>query len=66
MALILGVLETCVRALETCEPSCIGSPARFFFMLEVRSPQGAAGDAVALPETSQQGGSIRNRRTRNV
>jgi hypothetical protein len=52
MALMSGVLETCVRASKICEPSCIGRPARFFFMIEARGPQGAVGDAVVASEPS--------------
>jgi hypothetical protein len=50
MALMLGVLET-------YEPSCIGRPARFFFMLEGHGPQITAG-RVAAPEPSRQRGRV--------
>jgi hypothetical protein len=41
MAQTSGVLETCVCALGTYEPSCTGRPTRLFFMLEAhRKPQG--------------------------
>jgi hypothetical protein len=49
MALMLGALKTCARALGTCMPSCTGRPARFFFMLETRGPYGPVGH-VAAPE----------------
>jgi hypothetical protein len=52
MVLMLDVLETCVRALETYEASCIVRPASCFFMLEAHGPPGATGDAVAAPEPS--------------
>jgi hypothetical protein len=48
MALTLGILETCTHALETCGPSCISRPLRFFFIL--------------APETSHRGGRVRSRR----
>jgi hypothetical protein len=66
MALMSGILEICVRGLGTRRPSYIGRPARFFFMLEARGPQGATGDAVAVPEPSRQGGRIRSGRTRGA
>jgi hypothetical protein len=52
MTLMSSALETCVRALETCVPSCTGRTARPFFMLETRGPQGAAGYVAALEPTS--------------
>jgi hypothetical protein len=58
MALMSSIFETCVHALGTHEPSCIGSPTRFFFMLEARGPLGAIGDAAAASDPSQQGGKI--------
>jgi hypothetical protein len=64
MALTSGALKTCVRALETCEPSYIGRLARVFFMLEVRGPQGTAGRVVA-PEPSWQGGRVQSCRARS-
>jgi hypothetical protein len=59
MALTSGVLETCVWASVTHGPSCVGRPARFFFMLVAHDPQGTAG-SVAVPEPSQQGGRVRS------
>jgi hypothetical protein len=40
MALMSDALETCVRVLETCMPSCTGRLARLFFMLEIRGHMG--------------------------
>jgi hypothetical protein len=42
IALTSGALEMCTCALGTCRPSCKGRPARLFFMLEARGPQGTA------------------------
>jgi hypothetical protein len=64
MALTSGTLETRLRALETREPNCIGRPARFFFMLEARGPQGTIG-CVAASEPTRHGGMVRCRRTRD-
>jgi hypothetical protein len=50
MVLMSDILETCVCALETYEPSYIVRLASFFFMLESCGPPGAAGDAVAAVE----------------
>jgi hypothetical protein len=47
MVLTSGALETCTRALGTCELSCTGRPARLFFMFEICSPQGTAGRMIA-------------------
>jgi hypothetical protein len=55
MALTLGALETCARALETREPSCIGRLARFFFMVEARAPQGTVECVVASEPSLQEG-----------
>jgi hypothetical protein len=55
MALTLGALETCVRALETREPSCIGKLDRFFFMVEARAPQGTVECMVASEPSLQEG-----------
>jgi hypothetical protein len=55
MTLTLGVLETCTRALETREPSCIGRLARFFFMVEARAPQGTVEYVVASEPSLQEG-----------
>jgi hypothetical protein len=52
MALMLGTLNMCVCALETCVPSCTGKIARLFFILDARSPQGAAGYMLVLEPTS--------------
>jgi hypothetical protein len=38
MALTLGALEMCERALRICEPCCIGRPVRLFFMFEAHDP----------------------------
>jgi hypothetical protein len=38
MALTSGVLETCMRALETRGPSCIDRPGRLFFVLVAHGP----------------------------
>jgi hypothetical protein len=54
MALTSGVLETCVHASVMRIPSYIGRPARVFFMLVTRGPQGTAG-RVAAPEPSPAG-----------
>jgi hypothetical protein len=54
MALTSGAIETCVRALETCVPSCTGRPTRLFFMLEARGPQGAMGHVAAPEPTSAE------------
>jgi hypothetical protein len=62
MALVSGALETSVRALETCEPSCTSRPARLFFMLEAHDPQGTARHVVA-PEPSPQGDRVWSRGT---
>jgi hypothetical protein len=47
MTLASGVLQTCVRALGTCEPSCTGRLVRLFFMFEARGPQRTARHVVA-------------------
>jgi hypothetical protein len=41
-------LETCVRALEIREPSCVDRPTRLYLMLEARGPQGIVGRVTAL------------------
>jgi hypothetical protein len=51
MALMSGALETCARALGTCVSSCTGRPARLFFMLEARGPQGVVGHVAASEPT---------------
>jgi hypothetical protein len=51
MALMSGALETCARALGTCVSSCTGRPARLFFMLKARGPQGAVGYVAASEPT---------------
>jgi hypothetical protein len=61
MALTLGTLEICVRALQTRESSYIARLARFSFMLEVCDLQETAGRVTAL-ESSRQGGRIQSRR----
>jgi hypothetical protein len=38
IALTSGALETCEHALGTFVPSCIGRPARLFFMLVTHDP----------------------------
>jgi hypothetical protein len=52
MALTSGALEMCARALGTCVPTCTGSPARLFFILESCGPQGVAGHVAASEPTS--------------
>jgi hypothetical protein len=52
MALTSGALETSACVLGTCMPSCIGGPARLFYMLEACGPQGAVGHVAALEPTS--------------
>jgi hypothetical protein len=47
-------LETCARALGTCVSSYTGRPARLFFMLEARDPQGATEHVAALELTSAE------------
>jgi hypothetical protein len=59
MALTLGTLEICVRALQTRESSYIARLARFFFMLEVCDLQETAGRVSAL-EPSRQGGRVQS------
>jgi hypothetical protein len=54
MTLTWGALETCVRALGTCVPSCTDRSARLFFMLKTHGPQGAVGH-VAAPEPAPAG-----------
>jgi hypothetical protein len=61
IALTLGILETCAHALETCGPSCISRPLRFFFILVAHGPLGTAGRVVA-PEPSHRGGRVRSHR----
>jgi hypothetical protein len=51
MALASGALEAYVRALKTCELSCIGRPARSFFILKAHGQLGTVGH-VAAPEPS--------------
>jgi hypothetical protein len=48
MALVSGALKTRERALEICEPSCIGRPATPFFIHEAHNPLETAGYVVAL------------------
>jgi hypothetical protein len=62
MALMLGALKTCVRALGTCVPSCIGRPARLFFIIKDCCPQGAMGD-VQCRSPPQSGAEVRSHRT---
>jgi hypothetical protein len=57
MALTLDVLKTCARALGTCEPSCMGRPARLFFTFEVPGPQGTTGRVAARSPPSREVGS---------
>jgi hypothetical protein len=57
MTQISGALETCLRALETYEPSCRGRSARLFFMFETRSPQGIAGRVAVQSPPSREVGS---------
>jgi hypothetical protein len=52
MALALGALEMCARALGTCMPSCTGKPARHFLMLELHGPQGTVRHMAAREPTS--------------
>jgi hypothetical protein len=52
MTLILGDLETCMRALGTCVPSYTSRITRLFFMLEARGLQGAVGHVAAPEPTS--------------
>jgi hypothetical protein len=62
MVLASGALETCLRAMETRRPSCIGRLARDLLMFVTRGPQGTAGCAIVL-EPSHQGGTTRSHRT---
>jgi hypothetical protein len=42
MTLMLGISETCVHALETHGPSCIGRPARDFFIFVAHLPSASS------------------------
>jgi hypothetical protein len=46
MALTPAAMGTCVCALGTGEPCCVGRPTRLFFMFEANSPEGAVRHAV--------------------
>jgi hypothetical protein len=54
-ARLAGTSVTRVRALDTCEPSCVSGAARPFFISMVHSPLGAVG-YVAAPELPSRGG----------
>jgi hypothetical protein len=57
MALTSGVLETYVRALGTCGPSCTVRPASLFFMLVTHSPQETIGHVAARSPPGREAGS---------
>jgi hypothetical protein len=52
-----GALQTCARALGTCESGCIERPARLFFMFETRRPQGIVGRVAARSPPRREAGS---------
>jgi hypothetical protein len=56
MALTSGALETCTRALGISGPYHTGMPAKLFFMLETRGPQGTAGHVAARRPPSKEAG----------
>jgi hypothetical protein len=56
-ALTSGALQTCARALGTCESGCIERPARLFFMFETRRPQGIVGRVAARSPPRREAGS---------
>jgi hypothetical protein len=57
MALTLGTMEMCTRALGIGKPCHTGRPARFFFMLEAHSPHGVAGRVGAQSPPHREAGS---------
>jgi hypothetical protein len=63
MALTSGALEMCTRALGTCVARYTDKPARLFFMLEARGPQGAMGH-VQRQSPPQVRGEVRSHKTR--
>jgi hypothetical protein len=53
MTLGSAALGTCVSALETGEPGCVGRFARLFFMLEVHDPHEAVRHVMSASEPSR-------------
>jgi hypothetical protein len=53
MTLASAALGTCVSALGTGEPGCVGRLARLFFMLVVHDPHEAVRHAMSASEPSR-------------